>query len=156
MHALHQVLHSFFNLHSFTLAMPDVWAGFQVNLRMMAIAEVLVLVFALNIAIIRGLPGRAAKPLRALAIVYTDFFRGTPIIIVAFFVGSVNDPSGASCGSRAESSCSARGTSKVGPPCSSRSFSSGSLTAKTSTALSPMCQRERVTAAVTEARSRFH
>jgi polar amino acid transport system permease protein len=87
MHALQQVLHSFFNLHSFTLAMPDVWAGFQVNLRMMVIAEALVLVFALALAIVRGLPGRAAKPLRALAIAYTDFFRGTPIIIVAFFIG---------------------------------------------------------------------
>lgn len=87
MHALHQVLHAFFNLHSFTLAMPDVWAGFQVNLKMMVVAEVLVLVFALTIAVIRGLPGRAAKPLRALAIAYTDFFRGTPIIIVAFFIG---------------------------------------------------------------------
>ena len=68
MHALHQVLHAFFNLHSFTLAMPDVWAGFQVNLRMMVVAEVLVLVFALTIAVIRGLPGRGAKPLRALMI----------------------------------------------------------------------------------------
>jgi polar amino acid transport system permease protein len=87
MHALHEVLHAFFNLHSFTLAMPDVWAGFQVNLKMMAVAEVLVLVFALAIAIVRGLPGRGAKPFRALAIAYTDFFRGTPIIIVAFFVG---------------------------------------------------------------------
>jgi polar amino acid transport system permease protein len=87
MHALHEVLHAFFNLHSYTLAMPDVWAGFQVNLKMMAIAEVLVLVLALAIAVIRGLPGRGAKPLRALAIAYTDFFRGTPIIIVAFFVG---------------------------------------------------------------------
>jgi polar amino acid transport system permease protein len=87
MHALHNVLHAFFNLHSFTLAMPDVWGGFQVNLHMMAIAEVLVLVFALAIAVVRGLPGRGAKPFRALAIAYTDFFRGTPIIIVAFFVG---------------------------------------------------------------------
>jgi polar amino acid transport system permease protein len=87
MHALHQVVHAFFNPHSFTLAMPDVWAGFQVNLKMMVIAEALVLVFALGIAIVRGLPGRGARPLRALAIAYTDFFRGTPIIIVAFFVG---------------------------------------------------------------------
>ncbi len=87
MHALHQVLHAFFNLHTFTLAMPDVWAGFQVNLHMMVVAEVLVLVFALAIAIVRGLPGRGAKPLRALAIAYTDFFRGTPIIIVAYFIG---------------------------------------------------------------------
>lgn len=87
MHALHQVLHAFFNLHSFTLAMPDVWAGFQVNLKMMVIAEVLVLMLALALALVRGLPGPSAKPLRALAIAYTDFFRGTPIIIVAFFVG---------------------------------------------------------------------
>jgi polar amino acid transport system permease protein len=87
MHALHQVLHTFFNPHSFTLAMPDVWAGFQVNLKMMFIAEALVLVFALMVAVVRGLPGRAAKPLRALAIAYTDFFRGTPIILVTFIVG---------------------------------------------------------------------
>jgi polar amino acid transport system permease protein len=87
MRPLHQVLHAFFNPHSFTLALPDVWAGFQVNLRMMFIAEALVLVFALIVAIIRGLPGRGAKPFRALAIAYTDFFRGTPLIIVAFMVG---------------------------------------------------------------------
>jgi polar amino acid transport system permease protein len=87
MHALHQTVHAFFNPHSYTLAMPDVWAGFQVNLRMMIIAEALVLVFALTIALVRGLPGPAAKPLRALAIAYTDFFRGTPIIVVSFLIG---------------------------------------------------------------------
>jgi len=86
-HALRQVLHAFFNPHSFRLALPDVWAGFQVNIKMMVIAEALVLVFALTLAIVRGLPGRGALPLRALAIAYTDFFRGTPIIIVAFIVG---------------------------------------------------------------------
>src|SRR5881227_984933 len=87
MHALHQTIHAFFNPHSYTLAMPDVWAGFKINLRMMVIAEVLVLVFALGLALVRGLPGPAARPLRALAIAYADFFRGTPIIIVAFLVG---------------------------------------------------------------------
>jgi polar amino acid transport system permease protein len=87
MHALHHVLHAFFNLHSFTLAMPDVWAGFQLNLKMMVVAEALVLVLALAIAIVRGLPGPGARPFRALAIAYTDFFRGTPIIIVAYFIG---------------------------------------------------------------------
>src|SRR3954454_2589801 len=87
MHALHQTVHAFFNPHSYTLAMPDVWAGFKINLKMMAIAEVLVLVLALALALVRGLPGPTAKPLRALAIAYTDFFRGTPIIIVAFFIG---------------------------------------------------------------------
>jgi polar amino acid transport system permease protein len=70
MHALHQVIHAFFNPHSYTLALPDVWAGFQVNLRMMFVAEILVLVFALGIAIVRGLPGPAARPLRVLAIAF--------------------------------------------------------------------------------------
>ena len=88
MHALHQVLHAFFNPHSFTLAMPDVWAGFQVNLQMMVDrGSRSSWCSRCIIAIVRGLPGRGAKPLRALAIAYTDFFRGTPIIIVAFFVG---------------------------------------------------------------------
>lgn len=87
MHALHQVLHAFFSLHTFTVTMPDVWAGFQINLKMMVVAEALVLVLALALAFVRGLPGPTAKPLRALAIAYTDFFRGTPIIIVAFFIG---------------------------------------------------------------------
>src|SRR5690349_10809322 len=67
--------------------MPDVWSGFQINLKIMVFAEILVLVLALGLALVRGLPGPAARPLRALAIAYTDFFRGTPIIIVAFFIG---------------------------------------------------------------------
>src|SRR5438874_6021597 len=87
MHALRDVLDKFFNPHSFRLAEPDVWAGLQVNLKMMVIAEALVLVLALGIAVVRGLPGRAAAPFRALAVGYTDFFRGTPIIIVAFMIG---------------------------------------------------------------------
>ena len=87
MHALHQVYRTFFYPHSFRLSLPDVWAGFQLNLKMMVIAEALVLVLALALALVRGLPGPAAKPLRALAIVYTDFFRGTPLILVAFIIG---------------------------------------------------------------------
>ena len=84
---MHQVLHTFFSPHNFRVALPEVWAGFQVNLKLMVVAEVLVLVLALAVAIVRGLPGRGAKPLRALMIVYTDFFRGTPLILVAFVVG---------------------------------------------------------------------
>src|SRR5213082_3060757 len=54
---------------------------------MRCVAEVLVLVLALGIAVVRGLPGPAAAPFRVLAIVYTDVFRGTPLILVAFLVG---------------------------------------------------------------------
>src|SRR4051812_45070632 len=81
---MHEVLRAFFDPTYFRQALPDVWAGFVINLKMMLIAEALVLVFALVIAIVRGLPGRGAKPFRGLAILYTDFFRGTPLTIVAF------------------------------------------------------------------------
>jgi polar amino acid transport system permease protein len=84
---MHEVLRIFFSPHDFRDSFPNIWAGFQVNLKLMVVAEALVLVFALTIAVVRGLPGRGARPLRVLAIVYTDFFRGTPLILVAFLVG---------------------------------------------------------------------
>jgi polar amino acid transport system permease protein len=79
-------LHQFFSPLDFLRAVPQVWDGFQLNLKLMVVAEVLVLVFALLVAIVRGLPGRAAAPFRALAIVYTDIFRGTPLILVIFMI----------------------------------------------------------------------
>src|SRR5881398_269990 len=84
---MHEVLQKFFSPHAFRVALPDVWQGFQLNLKLMIVAEILVLILALGIAVIRGLPGRGAAPLRALAIIYTDIFRGTPLILVAFLVG---------------------------------------------------------------------
>src|SRR5512132_2616455 len=80
-------LHSFFSPLGFRRAVPQVWDGFQTNIKLMVIAEILVLIFALTVAIVRGLPGRGTFPLRALAIGYTDFFRGTPLILVAYVVG---------------------------------------------------------------------
>ena len=77
-------LHAFFSPLDFRRAMPQVWDGFQTNIKLMVIAEVLVLVLALLVAIVRGLPGPFAVPLRVLAIVYTDAFRGTPLILVAY------------------------------------------------------------------------
>ncbi|HVP75941.1 MAG TPA: amino acid ABC transporter permease [Gaiellaceae bacterium] len=81
---MHRLLHAFVDPFAFRQALPDVWSGFLINVHMMLIAEALVLVLALLIAIVRGLPGRGAKPLRGLAIAYTDFFRGTPLTIVAY------------------------------------------------------------------------
>jgi polar amino acid transport system permease protein len=65
----------------------QVWEGFLVNVRLMLVAETLVLVVALVIAVLRGLPGPAAFPLRALAVAYTDLFRGIPLLLVIFMVG---------------------------------------------------------------------
>jgi polar amino acid transport system permease protein len=79
-------LHTFFSPLDFLRAVPQVWDGFQTNIKLMVIAEVLVLVLALLVAVVRGLPGRGALPLRGLAIVYTDFFRGVPLILVLFMI----------------------------------------------------------------------
>jgi len=79
-------LHEFFSPLDFLRAVPAIWAGFKINLKIMFIAEALVLVFALLVAIVRGLPGRAAAPLRGAAILYTDVFRGTPLILVLLIV----------------------------------------------------------------------
>jgi len=80
-------LDAFFSPLDFLRAVPQVWDGFQTNIKLMVIAEALVLVFALVIAIVRGLPGRAFFPFRAIAVVFTDIFRGTPLILVLFIVG---------------------------------------------------------------------
>jgi len=80
-------LETYFDPTNLRLSVPQVWAGFKTNLEMMAIAEAFVLVLALTLAIVRGLPGRAASPARALAVLYTDVFRGVPLILVALMLG---------------------------------------------------------------------
>jgi len=81
-----QFLHEFFSPLHFLRATPAVWNGFLLNLELMLVAEAFVLVLALLLAIVRGLPGRGAAPLRWLAIGYTDLFRGTPLLLVLFLV----------------------------------------------------------------------
>src|SRR5262249_19841016 len=81
-----QFLHTFFSPLDFLRAVPQVWNGFLLNIKLMVVAEALVLVLALLLAIVRGLPGRTAAPFRWAAIVYTDIFRGTPLILVIYIV----------------------------------------------------------------------
>jgi polar amino acid transport system permease protein len=66
---------------------PSVVSAFLNNVRLMLTAEVIVLIFALLIAIIRSVPGPVFFPFRALAVGYVDLFRGTPLILVLFLVG---------------------------------------------------------------------
>ncbi|MET3952873.1 amino acid ABC transporter permease [Arthrobacter sp. UYEF36] len=68
-------------------AWNDVVKAFAVNVQVAIGAEVLVLVLGLVIAIMRMLPGRAGRPLRVIAILYTDTFRAIPGIIVLYLVG---------------------------------------------------------------------
>ena len=82
-----RVQQQFFDPQVALASLPRVWDGFLLNLRVLAMASVLVLVFGLLIATLRTLRGPLWLPLRALAAGYTDVFRGIPLIIVLYLVG---------------------------------------------------------------------
>ena len=67
--------------------LPPIWRGFLLNVEVFLIAEVLILILALLIAVVRQIPGPAFFPFRLVAIVYTDLFRGTPILLVFYIFG---------------------------------------------------------------------
>lgn len=64
-----------------------VLSAFWMNVYMFCIAQVLVLVWGLVIAIARLLPGPAAQPIRFIATAYVDVFRALPAIITIYLVG---------------------------------------------------------------------
>lgn len=77
----------FFNPANFREAWPDVLGGFWLDVRMFLVAEVLILFFALVLAMIRALRGPAFFPLRALVIIFIDLIRGVPIILLILLLG---------------------------------------------------------------------
>ena len=78
---------TFLNREVFREALPEIADAFLLNVRIFLIAEGIILVFALFIAVLRSLPGPVFFPLRVLAIVYTDVFRGIPTILVIYTLG---------------------------------------------------------------------
>lgn len=61
--------------------------AFWVNVKIFVIAEILVLIWGLAVAIARLMPGPAGQPVRMLAIAYCDVFRGLPAILTLYLVG---------------------------------------------------------------------
>ena len=78
---------AFFNRAEARDVFPLVARAFLLNVKMFTIAEVLILAFALVLAVVRSLPGPVFFPLRLMVIVYTDFFRGVPTILVVYVLG---------------------------------------------------------------------
>lgn len=70
-----------------TQTTPAVWSAFLLNVRMFLIAEGIILVLGLLIAVVRQIPGPVFFPFRLLATAYTDFFRGVPLILVLYILG---------------------------------------------------------------------
>ncbi|HEX5949702.1 MAG TPA: amino acid ABC transporter permease [Actinomycetota bacterium] len=78
---------AFFNPTEFKETFPDIARRFLRNVMFFMIAEPIILVVALFIAVLRSLSGAVFFPLRAMAIVYTDFFRGIPTVLVVYILG---------------------------------------------------------------------
>src|SRR6266568_3491070 len=90
-----EVRHTFFNPHDMWQSLIgnprqgyySVGEALWLNIRMFIAAEVLILVLALVIALIRQSSSPVLFPLRVLSTVYVDFFRGVPLILVIFAIG---------------------------------------------------------------------
>ena len=81
------VKQAFFNGAEFRSSFPGIASAFLTNVKIFCIAEVLILVLALLVAVVRSLPGPVFFPLRVLAIVYADVFRGIPTILLVYILG---------------------------------------------------------------------
>jgi len=78
---------AFFSWPDFREAWPKVWDGFKLNVKIFMIAEPIVLIFGLILAILRITRNPVFFPLRAVSIFYIDLFRGAPALLVIFMLG---------------------------------------------------------------------
>ena len=81
------VRRQFFDPVAMRASLPQVWAGFLVNMRIWAISLVLIAAFGLVVAVVRSLPGPWAAPLRVITIVYIDLLRGMPALLLVLLFG---------------------------------------------------------------------
>jgi polar amino acid transport system permease protein len=82
-----EVQQAFFNGEVFRESWRDIVDAFALNVKIFLIAEALILVFALLLAVLRSIPGPVFFPVRVLVIGYTDLFRGIPTILVIYILG---------------------------------------------------------------------
>lgn len=81
------IRNQFFNLDAALESLPQVWAGFLVNIRVWAISLVFIAVWALMVAVMRSLTGPWAAPLRVFSIIYIDLLRGMPSLLLVLLFG---------------------------------------------------------------------
>ena len=82
-----EVKNAFFDGQVFRQSFPEVLRVFKENIRIFCIAEAIVLVAALFLAVLRSLPGPVFFPIRLLSIVYADVFRGIPTLLLIYMLG---------------------------------------------------------------------
>lgn len=78
---------TYFDLGDFRDTFPQILRAFGTNVVLFCIAEVLILALALAVAVVRVIPSPWLMPLRVVATVYTDLFRGMPTLLVVLLIG---------------------------------------------------------------------
>jgi polar amino acid transport system permease protein len=78
---------TFFSWDYALKALPTVFQGLMLNLRVLAVCAVIILIVGLLLALARTSKSPVLFPLRLLAAAYTDLFRGLPLLLVILLLG---------------------------------------------------------------------
>ncbi len=81
------VQQAFFSWPDFQAAFPKVLDGFKLNFKIFMIAEPIILVIGMLLALIRSGRNPVLFPARAAAVAYIDIFRGAPALLVILTLG---------------------------------------------------------------------
>jgi len=78
---------TFFSWPDARESFPSIWHAFWTyNVKLFLIGEVLILALALVVALVRQSRAPVLLPLRIVAVIYTDLFRGIPTILLVFML----------------------------------------------------------------------
>jgi polar amino acid transport system permease protein len=81
------VSRTFFMLPLIVSSFGLVLKAFWINVYIFMVAEAMILVWGLVVAVAQLAPGAAGKPIRLIAKAYVDVFRGLPAIITIYLIG---------------------------------------------------------------------
>ncbi len=81
------VRETFFSWGEFKNAFPEVLEGFWLDVKVFCIVEVAVLIIALAIALVRVNRSPGLFPVRILATIWVDVFRGVPTVLLVYLIG---------------------------------------------------------------------
>jgi polar amino acid transport system permease protein len=77
---------TFFDWEHAKASFPAIRDGFWINVKMFLIAEPLILVIGLAVALARTARSALLVPVRLLAVVYADLFRGIPTLLLVYLL----------------------------------------------------------------------
>jgi polar amino acid transport system permease protein len=81
------VQQAFFSWPDFKAAFPKVLDGFKLNVKIFLIAEPIILLLGMLLAVARSSRSPVLFPVRAASIAYIDIFRGAPALLVILTLG---------------------------------------------------------------------